>query len=252
MIRHRFAFLLLILSLPLGAQVKPARVRVSEGVMEGLIVKKVAPAYPPLARQARIQGTVITQITISKTGDVESVQIFSGHPLLAPAAIEAIKQWKFRPYLLNGEPWDVETTAKVNFTLADNPSAQGVAGDRPGGIPPGEPGGIVDSSEAREPQSPPPQRVRVSSAVEERLSLKKVPPKYPQEAREDRIQGQVLLRVSVDKQGDVASVELISGHPVLAPAAIEAVRQWKYKPYLLNGQPVGVDTQVTVNFTLAP
>ena len=246
------AILILLFSAALCGQVVPQRVRVSEEVMEGLVVNKVAPSYPPLARQARIQGTVIAQITISKTGDVQSVQLFSGHPMLAPAALEAIKQWKFRPYELNGEPVEVETQAKVNFTLAGNPSVQGTAGDRPGGIPPGEPGGIVDSSEARDPHAPPPpQRIRVSSAVEERLSLKKVPPKYPEEARQDRIQGQVLLQVVVDKEGNVASVELISGHPALAPAAIDAVRQWKYQPYLLNGQPLEVHTQVTVNFTLA-
>jgi periplasmic protein TonB len=59
------------------------------------------------------------------------------------------------------------------------------------------------------------------------------------------------LQVKIDKQGDVYDVKLISGHPQLAPAAIDAVKQWKYKPYLLNGYPVDVETQITVNFTLA-
>ena len=248
---HRLAFMLLAFSSLLSAQVRPARVRVSEGVMQGLLVKNTAPAYPPRAREARIQGAVITQVTISKAGDVENVQILSGDPILAPAAMEAIKQWKYRPYLLNGEPWDVETTVRVKFTLAGNSWAAGTAGDHPGGIPPGEPGGIVDAADARDPQSLPPRRVRVSAPVEEKLSLKKVPPKYPENARDQRIQGTVLMQVVVDKVGDVAKIELISGHPALAPAAIEAVKQWKYKPYLLNGEPVAVDTQVQVNFTLS-
>jgi periplasmic protein TonB len=96
----------------------PQRVRVSSGVQSGLLVRKVNPSYPPLARQARIQGTVILQALISKEGSITNLQLVSGHPMLAPAAIEAVKQWKYRPYLLNGEPVEVETTIQVNFTLS--------------------------------------------------------------------------------------------------------------------------------------
>src|SRR5437870_1277010 len=96
----------------------PQRVRVSAGVTNGLLVKRVQPPYPPLARQARIQGTVVLQAEISKTGDIQNLRLISGHPMLAPAAIEAVKQWKYKPYLLNGEPVEVETTVQVNFTLA--------------------------------------------------------------------------------------------------------------------------------------
>jgi len=96
----------------------PQRVRVSSGVQSGLLVRKVQPMYPPLARQARIQGTVVLQAQISKNGDIENLQLVSGHPMLAPAAIEAVKQWKYKPYLLNGEPVEVETTVQVNFSLA--------------------------------------------------------------------------------------------------------------------------------------
>lgn len=96
----------------------PQRVRVSSGVSTGMLVRKVPPTYPPLARQARIQGTVVLQATISKEGSIENLQLISGHPMLAPAAIEAVKQWKYKPYLLNGEPVEVETQVQVNFTLA--------------------------------------------------------------------------------------------------------------------------------------
>jgi periplasmic protein TonB len=96
----------------------PQRVRVSSGVQSGLLVRKVNPTYPPLARQARIQGTVILQAEISKDGNITNLQLISGHPMLAPAAIEAVKQWKYRPYLLNGEPVEVETQIQVNFTLS--------------------------------------------------------------------------------------------------------------------------------------
>jgi periplasmic protein TonB len=96
----------------------PTRVRVSSGVVSGLLVRKVPPTYPPLARQARIQGVVVLQAQISKEGNIENLQLISGHPMLAPAAIEAVKQWKYRPYLLNGEPVEVDTQVQVNFTLA--------------------------------------------------------------------------------------------------------------------------------------
>jgi periplasmic protein TonB len=96
----------------------PQRVRVSQGVSQGLLIKKVQPAYPPLARQARIQGTVMLQAEISKDGTIENLRLMSGHPMLAPAAIEAVKQWRYKPYMLNGEPVAVETTVMVNFTLS--------------------------------------------------------------------------------------------------------------------------------------
>jgi len=96
----------------------PTRARVSLGVSQGLLIRKVPPAYPPLARQARIQGVVILQAQISKEGNIQNLQLISGHPMLAPAAIEAVKQRKYKPYLLNGEPVEVDTQVQVNFTLA--------------------------------------------------------------------------------------------------------------------------------------
>jgi protein TonB len=96
---------------------QPSRVRVSQGVSQGLLIKKVAPHYPDDARQARIQGTVVLNAVIGKNGDVEELTLVSGHPMLAPAAIAAVKQWKYKPYLLQGEPVKVETQIVVNFSL---------------------------------------------------------------------------------------------------------------------------------------
>jgi protein TonB len=75
------------------------------------------PVYPPTARQARVQGTVVLQAAISKDGTVEALRGISGHPLLIPAAIEAVKQWRYKPYVINGKPVAVETQIIVNFTL---------------------------------------------------------------------------------------------------------------------------------------
>jgi TonB family protein len=96
----------------------PNRVLVSQEVSQGLLVHQVAPEYPALARQARIQGTVVLKALISKDGSMEGLTVMSGHPMLVPAAMDAVKQWKYKPYFLNGEPVEVETTINVNFTLA--------------------------------------------------------------------------------------------------------------------------------------
>ncbi|MGE5206888.1 MAG: energy transducer TonB [Chlamydiota bacterium] len=91
--------------------------RVSQGVAEGFLVHEVKPVYPPLARQARIQGAVMLEAIIGKDGRIENLRLVSGHPMLAPAAIEAVRQWRYRPYRLNGEPVEVETEITVNFVL---------------------------------------------------------------------------------------------------------------------------------------
>jgi len=232
-------FLLITLTSLAASQVHSDLIRTDENVMAGRLMKRVPPVYPPLARQARIQGTVILKVRISKSGDVVNVQLVSGHPMLAPAAIEAVKQWKYDPYLLNGDPVVVETNVAINFTLSDKPPGEGVAG-------------VVSNTPGNQTSPAVPLRVRVSSGVAQGLLLSKVNPIYPDEAREERIQGVVVLQATIDKEGNVANLQLISGHPLLAPPAIEAVKQWKYRPYLLNGTPVEVNTQVQVNFTLMP
>ena len=97
---------------------RPQRVRVSHEVATGLLITKVQPQYPEEARQSRIQGTVILHAVINTKGDVEELTLISGHPLLAPAAIDAVKQWKYKPYLLNYTPVNVETEIVVNFALS--------------------------------------------------------------------------------------------------------------------------------------
>jgi protein TonB len=95
----------------------PQKLRISSGVATGMLVLQVRPQYPRLAMQAHVQGTVVLQAVIGKDGTVHDLRVISGHPLLAPAAIEAVKQWRYRPYLLNNEPVEVDTQVNVNFTL---------------------------------------------------------------------------------------------------------------------------------------
>ena len=96
----------------------PQRVRVSQGVSQGLLIHKVQPAYPPLARQARIQGTVHLGALIGTDGRIAGLHVSSGHPLLVGAAMEAVRQWVYRPTMLNGDPVEVVTQVDINFTLS--------------------------------------------------------------------------------------------------------------------------------------
>jgi len=95
----------------------PQMLRVSQGVMEGLVLKRVQPRYPTQALQMRIQGPVQLQATITKTGDIGNLKVVSGDAVLARAAQEAVKQWKYKPYYLNGDPVQIETQILVNFKL---------------------------------------------------------------------------------------------------------------------------------------
>jgi len=87
---------------------------------EGNLIRKLQPMYPPLARTARIQGAVVLQAVISKEGAIENLKVLTGHPMLVQAAREAVMQWRYRPYILNNEPVEVETQITVNFWLGVN------------------------------------------------------------------------------------------------------------------------------------
>ncbi len=93
------------------------RLTVSQGVSRGLLIKQPQPMYPASARQARIEGAVELLATISKDGNISAVKTLSGDPQLARAAVDAVKQWKYKPYLLNGEPVEIQTQVTINFKL---------------------------------------------------------------------------------------------------------------------------------------
>jgi len=105
-------------SSPLPPRPSTQRLKVSQGVVEGLLIHQVKPAYPHLAMQTHTQGEVVMHAIIGRDGTIASLQVVSGHALLAPAAIDAVRQWRYRPYTLNGEPVEVETLITVRFVLS--------------------------------------------------------------------------------------------------------------------------------------
>jgi protein TonB len=179
-------------------------------------------------------------------------------PPPAAAPVKVVKQ--IQTDIINGQlrtPTKIpEKVQMIKEEEAPPPQmSAGVVGGVPGGVPGGQMGGviggIISSTPVAVPKAATPQRVRVSQGVTQGLLIKKIQPAYPPLARQARIQGSVLLQAQISKEGTIEHLTLISGHPMLAPAAIEAVKQWRYKPYILNGEPVEVDTQITVNFTLS-
>jgi len=103
-----------------GPKVKveaPKKMSISAGVAGGLLVQKTAPTYPQIAKDARVSGTVVIQATISKAGLIENLHVVNGPVMLRKSALDAVKTWRYRPYLLDGEPVEVETTVNVAFTL---------------------------------------------------------------------------------------------------------------------------------------
>jgi protein TonB len=180
-------------------------------------------------------------------------------PPPAAAPVKVVKQ--IQTEIINGQlrtptkiPQKIQMIKEEEAPPPMN-SMAGVVGGVPGGVPGGQMGGviggIISSTPVSVPKAATPTRVRVSQGVTQGLLIRKVQPTYPPLARQARIQGQVLLQAEISKDGTIQNLRLISGHPMLTSAAIEAVKQWRYKPYILNGEPVEVETQITVNFTLS-
>ena len=323
-------------------------VKIGHDKLVGKLVTKVGPAYPPLARQARIQGAVVMDVIIDKTGAVTNVHLVSGHPMLAPAAIEAVKKWQYTPYLLNGKPVEVDTTIEVRFQLSDGGNgpvgypSQFIAVDPPeeenstalvavkivepvyplgagqtaqgriwvrllvsetGEVKSADaltddayfskaatdaalqwqfkpflrdgmaipettrvlfvvaPAGLADSPEADPENTEPsasdrsdpedvPWRARLSPEVMQELRMSSVPPEYPALAKAAHVEGMVILETRINKDGNVVDLRPVSGYQTLANASVEAVKQWRYRPYRVMGMPVEVETQIEVHFSL--
>jgi TonB family protein len=195
--------------------------------------------YPYEARAQQLQGEVVVKVVVSETGDVQSAEVVSGDPILAQSAVDAAKKWKFKPFIKNGKPVKVSTRLPFDFAFTDKVS------DEKEPTPAGNP-----DTQPNSPNAAAPQRVRVSQGVTTGLLLHKVSPVYPEDARRARIQGTVVLRARISKEGRIVDLQLVSGPEELVKAAMGAVQQWRYRPYLLLGDPVEVDTEIQVNFRL--
>ena len=173
-----------------------------------------------------------------------------------PAVVKVVK--KIETEIVNNQ---LRTPTKIPKKVEmikeeDTPPSVGVVGGVPGGVPGGQMGGviggIISSTPVAVPKVAAPQRVRVSQGVTQGLVIHRVQPIYPQMAKIARVQGAVVLAAIIGKDGTIQNLHVLStASPLLNQAALDAVKQWRYRPYILNGEPVEVDTQITVNFTLS-
>ena len=192
------------------------------------VIKKVDPQYPALALQARISGVVKLRVTIGTDGAVKHMEVISGHPLLVPAAMESARQWAFQP-----PASDVTSEIDIDFTL-----------------PPGMRTTDLRTLGESGKKSTAPTTIKIGGNVQASKLIHSVEPIYPPLARAEGIEGSVTLTVTIGQDGEVQTAEPFDGNPILAAAAQDAVKQWRYQPTLLNGQPVTVVTNVVVPFHL--
>jgi TonB family protein len=216
-------------------------VRVTENVK---VTKMVDTVYPLRAQQEQIQGRVVLDVTVAPDGKVKHIDVISGDEVLAGAFKDAVKRWQFEPHLVEGKAVPFITRVGMNFALQGN-----VLKDEKVAVPPQAASPSADSANSA-PATGKPDRIRVSSGVATGNLIYKVQPVYPIAASANHVQGAVILQALIGRDGMIKKLEVISGPEELTKAAVGAVEQWRYRPYLLNGVPVEVDTKIQVNFNL--
>jgi TonB family protein len=195
-------------------------VKVKDAIKPPKLVKRVLPKYPEEASKAGVEGVVILQARTDVEGKVKDVMVLRSVPVLDQAAIDAVKQWVYEPMMIDGQPKEAVFTTTVRFALDDKkPAGQGQK--------PGETGEVLVPT-----------------------LIKRVDPVYPEAARKAGIQGIVLLEATTDELGNVVKVRVLQSVPELDQAAVDALKQWKYEPMIIEGKAKGVVFTVTVKFAL--
>jgi TonB family protein len=206
------------------------QMRVSAGVIAGNLISKVDPVYPEIAKASHVQGAVILHAIISKDGTVERLDVISGNGMLVNAARDAVSQWTYKPYLLNGQPTEVETSITVNFSLADSAVSQGqspVASEAVDGVK------------------------QIGGDVIGPIPIYQPEPEYTAEAKKAKFMGVVTVSIIVDKNGIPQNVHVTRGVGMgLDEKAVEAVKLYKFKPGMENDRPVAVYMNIEVNFEI--
>ena len=240
-------------------------VRVSSGVEAGMAISMPTPVYPAEARAAKIQGVVVLHAIISKTGEVEDLAVVSGPPMLTASALDAVRQWRYKPYLLNGEPTAVETTITVNYALAGEPTTRPTAG--PGPVSPFGPAGpsanvpIRIATAAAKTDAAGDRVYKVGGGVISPRPIYTVEPEFTDAARKAKLSGTVVVSLIVDKEGNPEDVHVVRDDFVktetnagaiagMDQQAVDAVSQYRFKPATEDGGPVAVDLNVEVNFRI--
>jgi TonB family protein len=194
------------------------------------LTTKVDPVYPEIARQSRVEGVVILEVRTDTTGKVKDVMVLRSIPLLDQAAIDAVRQWVYKPLIVEGKPVEAVFTVTVRFELKGGEKEEAAEAEKAGETEKGA--------------------VRATGEINPPRLLKKVEPVYPQEARKAGVEGTVILEAMTDARGNVAGIKVLKSIPELDQAAIDALKQWKYEPTIIDGKPTPVVFTVTIRFRL--
>lgn len=216
----------------------PRRISVGGAVQAMQLVSKVQPVYPAECKSAGIEGTVILRVVIDGEGAVKTVERVNKmvDDRLAAAAMEAVKQWKYRPTLLNGQPVEVMADIDVNFTLAEKSQGTEAAGAKMGRE-------LGPGAEAK--------TFRIGGDVSAPTVIYKVEPEYSPQARAAGLQGTVLLAMEVDEDGTASNIRVIRSLGMgLDEQAVAALGEWRFRPAMHAGSPVRVTANVEINFRM--
>lgn len=189
------------------------------------LIHRVEPINPPEAKSAKLPAVVDLKVRIGVDGSVTSAEPVNGPVQLRVAAVNCVKQWRYRPFKNGTAVVSAEGPVSVDF------------------FPPNYETTDAHSESFYHP-------VQVSEKVSGGLIARKVAPVYPSIAKAARIQGVVKLKFVVTPSGDVDNIKVIGGEAMLQQAAVNAVKQWKYHPYQLNGKPTAMETTGEVPFQL--
>jgi TonB family protein len=211
-----------------------------------ILIKRVQPAFPG-DLQSQVEGVVLMDVTIVPDGTVQDIKVTHGLPQLIPYAVHAVAQWRYSPARINGVAVPYKTTIAVHFNIAPDastaaaanaaqttprivPSPEGVLGVKP--ILPPAPAGVM----------------RISARVMDGMLEKRVEPVYPADSAAADARGVVIALATIGKTGAVENVAVLSGPLRFRDAATDAVMQWRYRPYLIDGVAVPVQTTITLSF----
>jgi TonB family protein len=221
------------------------------------LINLVDPIYPEAARKAGAEGVVILEAQTDINGRVENTKILRSIPLLDRAAMEAVRQWVYEPAIIEGKPRGIIFTVTVRFTTNDGRSARsGTDGGAAGGVVGGvignrgveKPTVALSKDEAERLQKMPP--IKAEGNIQPPKLIQQIDPAYPESARRERVEGVVILSATINIHGRVEDAQILRSIPALDNAAIEAVRQWIYEPFIFEGKPRRCLFTVTVRFTL--
>jgi TonB family protein len=194
-----------------GMDQKPA-VRAIGDIKPPKLIKMVKPDFPDEAKKEGVEGVVILEARTDIYGKVVDTKILRSIPALDQAAIDAVEQWIYEPMIIDGEPRGVIFTVTCTFKQ-----------DEP---------------------------VRAVDDIKPPKLIKKVEPLYPESARKAEIEGVVIIEATTDQYGKVTKTKVLRSIPELDQAAMDAVKQWVYEPFIKDGKPVGMIFTVTVQFKL--